>query len=602
MARRLLSPALKFLHESAVTAAPLTLIRGQESYLILQDPNDKIQRSILKIAGWVLGIIIVLVAGGIFGHKAYRDWQERRLVAQANALINEGNLKRASLDARRIVQVNPDSVPGCRIMARLAEITGSKTAIEWRRRVVDLQPNSAPDMIALGRAAVRFNDKAALEFVLGKLPEGAKTTAEYHAFAAELALSRNDPAGMEEHLREAVRLDPANQDNLLRLATVQAASSDNATHELGKQVLADLQKEPAFRRDATRRLLIDALRRHNFEEAITLGRQLDTLPDKAFADRLLLLSAFHGSASPEFSSFVQELKNSAASDPEQAAELLSWFNGNGMPAAAIAWAAQLPPETMTQKGVPIALADSYIAAADWEGMRRVVKTGNWGSIDFLRNALATRAAREMNDEPVAAAEWAEAIKKVSANPAQALTLAEVVQKWGWMNETIELFWLASKDPANGDAALQALYNHFSKSGATQDLYRVLLHRQEFLPSDRNIQNNVAQLSLLLNLNVERARKIARDLYESEPKNPVYASSYAFALHTKGDDKQALKILNTLTPEQLRQPDLAAYYGIVLAATGDHARAAEYLDLAEKAGLLPEERALVEKARRTLARR
>jgi hypothetical protein len=194
------------------------------------------------------------------------------------------------------------------------------------------------------------------------------------------------------------------------------------------------------------------------------------------------------------------------------------------------------------------------------------------------------------------------VQKVSALPKQALTLAEVVMKWGWRDEAIELLWLAGKDPMNGDEALQTLYSYFAKTGATQDLYRVLLHRQGLKPDDRGIQNNVAQLSLLLNLNVERAQKLARELHETEPSNAVYASTYAFALHAQGESKKAEKVMSALSPEQLRQPEIAAYYGIVLAGAGDHARAAEFLDLSEKGGLLPEERALVEKARRTLARR
>jgi predicted Zn-dependent protease len=231
-----------------------------------------------------------------------------------------------------------------------------------------------------------------------------------------------------------------------------------------------------------------------------------------------------------------------------------------------------------------------------------VKAGNWGSIDYLRSALAARASRELREESDAAAQWGEARQKVSNAPKQALTLAEVVQKWGWRDEAIELLWIAAKDPANGDDALQALYTYFAANKATQDLYRVLLHRQDLRPNDRAIQNNVAQLSLLLNLNVERANKIARDLHDSEPKNAVYASTYAYALHAAGDSKKAEKVLSTLTPEQLREPEIAAYYGIILAGAGEHGRAAEFLDLSEKAGLLPEERALVEKARRTLARR
>jgi hypothetical protein len=368
------------------------------------------------------------------------------------------------------------------------------------------------------------------------------------------------------------------------------------------QTLKELQQEPALRREATRRLLIAALRRSDFDQAVSLGRQLDAMPEKAFADRLLLLSALHGSADPGATPLLEELKTAAADNPENAAEMISWMNRSGMPIAAIGWASQLPPTTMAEKAVPVALSDAYISTGDWEGMRKLVRSGSWGSIDFLRNALGARAARELHDESDAAAQWSEAVQKVTTAPKQAVTLAEVVQKWGWRDQAIELLWVAAKDPANGDDALQALYNYFAKNGATQDLYRVLLHRQEIRPDDRRVQNNVAQLSLLLNLNVDRAQRTALELYQAEPKNPAYASTYAFALHTAGDSKKAEKIMSGLTTEQLHQPDIAAYYGVILAGTGDYARAAEFLDLGEKAGLLPEEKTLLEKARRTLARR
>ena len=147
-----------------------------------------------------------------------------------------------------------------------------------------------------------------------------------------------------------------------------------------------------------------------------------------------------------------------------------------------------------------------------------------------------------------------------------------------------------------------LYSYFAQQGATQDLYRVLLRREEFHPNDPVVQNNIAQLALLLNLNADRGFRLARDLHEREPKNPAYASTYAFGLHSRGDTKKALGVMNALPPEQLLQPEIAAYYGIILAAAGEHAKAGEYLDAGQKAGLLPEEKALVDKARRTLAQR
>ena len=65
----------------------------------------------------------------------------------------------------------------------------------------------------------------------------------------------------------------------------------------------------------------------------------------------------------------------------------------------------------------IALSDSFIAVKDWAGLQRLVNSGNWGTVDFLRNALAARALREQGNEPESAAQWNEAMKKIAADPA-----------------------------------------------------------------------------------------------------------------------------------------------------------------------------------------
>jgi hypothetical protein len=568
----------------------------------LTHPQNKIERSLIKILAWTFGVIVFLIVGGVLGYKQFHKWQERRLVAQANALIDQNDLKRASLDARRILQINPDSAAGCRIMARISEKAGARAALDWRRRAVELDPGNVSDLIALARAAIRFDDKQARDFALSKLPESAKSTTEYHALAADLATANRDESQTETHLREAVRLDPNNKDNQLRLAALQIGSNDAAARAEGRATLVALQNDAFVRRAATRHLTEDALRRGDFSEAVTLARQLDGYPEKTFEDRLLLLSALNGAIDSGFTPLLQEMQAAAAGNPDQTARLLSWLNDHQMPAAAISWASRLPPEMMTQKAVALALADSYIATRDWAGMQRLVKTGNWGAIDFLRNALAMRAAREQGNTADSEAQWNEALKKVNAAPKQALTLAEIVHKWGWQKEAIELLWIGAKDPGQGDDALRSLYSYYAKQGGTQDLYRVLMRREEFNPDDSDVKNNIAILSLLLNLNVERAQRLARDLHEREPKNAAYASTYAFALHTKGDTKKGLAVMNTLTTEQLHQPEIATYYGILLAAAGEHAKAAEYLDASEKAGLLPEEKALVDKARRMLAQR
>ncbi|MEP6937494.1 MAG: hypothetical protein ABI871_05435, partial [Chthoniobacterales bacterium] len=407
---------------------------------------------------------------------------------------------------------------------------------------------------------------------------------------------------MAHELSEAVRLEPRNMQYALRLATVQLGASDSVIREGALRTLRGLRGEAPVRREATRRLIEDGLRDKQTAGALTLARELDDLPEREFADRLLLLATMQAANDSGFVPLLQGVERAAEESAEQVAMLINWMNANQMPSEAIAWSGGPPATSLGNVLVAIALSDSYIATKNWSGMLRFVKTGNWGHIDFLRSALAARAERELGHEADSQTQWREALKKVNADPKQALRLAEIAEKWAWESERIELLWLAAKDPENGDQALETLYREFAKQGDTQGLYRVLLHREELHPQDRDIQNNVAQLSLLVNLNVDRARRLAHDLYEKEPKNAAYASTQAFALYTSGDARQALKVMKALRDEQLREPQIAAYFGIFLAANGEIARAAEFLDLGEAARLLPEEKALVAKARSALAAR
>ena len=578
----------------------MTLKQGRKLHPTLEHPHNKIERSILKVILWTIGLILLVSIGGAVGYRQFRAWQQRRLIAEANALVEQGDYRRASLDARRLFQINPESAEACRILARLSEKAGSRTALEWRRRVMELGVATPNDLILLARAAVRFDDRSTAEVAMSKLPESAKTSAEYHALLADIAFAQRDGVEMEHQLTEASRLEPANKDYAMRLAALRLGASDPDLRAKGKQTLVAMQNDPLLRREATRFLAEDALRNNTTLAALELARQLDSFPNKTFADRILLLSALDAAKDNGFAAFLEEMKTSSAEDPERVAALLTWLNMHKREAEAIAWSAMLAPGILGQKLVQIALSDSFVAARNWTGLQRLVNSGNWGTVDFLRSALHARALREMGNEQDFASQWNEALKKVAADPRQTMTLAETVEKWGWRAEAIELLWLVAKDPMKGDDALRALYGYFVKNNDAENLYRVLLHQSELHPDDRNVQNNFAQLSLLLNLNPDRGQKAARDVYEKDPKNPAYASTYAFALHVQGDTKKALKVLETLTPDQLHQPDIAAYYGIMLAAIGDP-RAGEFLDLGEKATLLPQEKALIEKARRALAR-
>jgi len=98
--------------------------------------------------------------------------------------------------------------------------------------------------------------------------------------------------------------------------------------------------------------------------------------------------------------------------------------------------------------------------------------------------------------------------------------------------------------------LRMLYDFYAGRRDTQELYRVLVHLEKVRPTIWPCATNLAQISLLLNLNADQAYRLAREVYEQEPKNPNYAATYAFSLHLQGDVKKALQALAAFSEAEL----------------------------------------------------
>ena len=177
-------------------------------------------------------------------------------------------------------------------------------------------------------------------------------------------------------------------------------------------------------------------------------------------------------------------------------------------------------------------------------------------------------------------------------------LIQPITEWGWEKEATDLLWALSKHPEKQKDAFVALYQHYAKTADTQGLYRVLVRLSELDSTNVNVQNNLAQVSLLLKANPDQARRAAANVYHAAPTNPAYITTFAYSLLTQGNAKEAVRIMSGLNQEQLSDPSISAYYGICLAANGDE-KARAYLDFGKQANLLPEEKALINKAYATL---
>jgi hypothetical protein len=561
----------------------------------METSHQRTERLYLKLLFGVLIAIVLLIAIFWGGHDLFVRWQERRLVRRALVALQNGDDATASLAARAVLQIKPNSAPAERIVAQLGEKGGNRAALDWRHKVLEVEPHSVPDILALARCALQFSEPTVAEQALSGISEEGKQQPDYHAVAASLAHVRKDDETSIHEWELAVQLAPNETAYQLQLATLQLHSANQDRHAAGKATLNKLREDPKQRAAATRALITDGVaRQESGQELVGLARELQGYPEATINDRLMFLDFIHQLDSPEFTGYLTNLEADVASKSAELGALLEWMSRNNLNLLALDYLKTVPRENLDKWPVPLSVAEIYERLKDWRRLEDITKSANWREGEFIRHAYLARALRAQDKLAAAEHEWAAATKAASTQSASTMALMHTTAEWKWEKEMEELLWSLTKSADKQKEAVQELYRYYERNGDTQGLYRVLARWEEIDPGDLNIQNNLAQVSLLLDANADDARRMAAELHQKAPSNPAYTATYAYSLLTKGNAKEAAKVMSSLTPEQLRDPAISAYYGIMLAAVHDE-KAREFLSAGQQALLLPEEKKLIDKA-------
>lgn len=561
----------------------------------LEASVEKTQRTFLKLLFGGLIALTLLIITSWGGHDLYVRWQERRLVRKAIGALQQQDLRSASLAARTALQIKPSSAAAARIAAEVYERSNDRAALDWRRKVVQLEPQSLDDKLAWARCALQFNDIEAAKTILRDVDENGKQAAGYHAVAALLAQTQHQDELARKEWTEAVRLAPNERRYLLQLGKAQLNAKDDADQKAGIAALDKLREDAQLRAEATRVLLNFAVTKQRpASEILKLAHDLAADAGATFTDRLAYVDFLHQANDAEFASVLAELEKRAADKPNELAPLLAWMAQNKLNLLALDYVKTLPEPVLQRWPVPAALADIYVRLNDWHKLDALVRTANWGDFDFLRHAFFARALQEQDDPAGREREWGAALKGARATAEGANVLMRTISEWRWQNEMVDVLWALSSQRDKQNEAFLTLYRYYANAGDTRGLYKVLARLYEVDSENRDVENNLAQISLLLHVDVDQARRLANDVYKAAPNNAAYATTYAYSLMRDGDVAAALRVMNSLTETQLRDPSISAYYGIVLAETGAQ-RAIDFLERGRAAALLPEEKEAVDKA-------
>jgi predicted Zn-dependent protease len=559
----------------------------------LEVSAEKRERLFIRLSLGILVALIAFIALCWAGRRGYVQWQERRLVLRGNIAYDKGDYRTASLAARTALNLKKDSVGAARILAEIGEQNGDRSAVEWRRTIAEIDPHSPNAAIEWAKSALVFHDLATANSALQRVAEQDRGTAPYHATVALLAQARRDDAAAEAELSKAVELAPDDPSYQLLLAVQRLHSADPARHAEGEKTLKRLMAVPQQRAPATRALIADGLqKRINGPDLVALAEQLQSYPDATLIDKMMYLDFMRQAGDPNFSSYLTKLEKAAANDPIALTQLLSWMSVHSLNLLALDFLRSLPPDTEKQWPAPMAVANIYLHLKEWPKLLACTKDP-WKQ-EFLRHAFISYALRGQEKDSAAQGEWAAAVREASDDSGKLISLLSLTADWRWEPESVDLLWELAKRPERQHEAITTLYQHYAKSNDTAGLHRVLLRLIALDPNNLNVQNNLAQISMLLGAQVEEARRSAADIYKKDSSNPAYVTTYAYAQLSQGNVKEAARAMNSLSEAQRADPSISAYYGLCLAAAKDP-KAREFLEVGKQANLLPEEKALVEAA-------
>lgn len=547
-----------------------------------------------------LSACILVAAIGVGSFLGYRVWRERHLVCQTESFLASGDSKSALLVARHLLELNPNSVAACRVMAETAEQAGRNEAISWRQRVVGLEPNLSRDQLSLAGTALRFGRLDLARKTLDRIEPAGRANVKYHQLAGTLALAERQPAVAETEFAAALQIDPENPQLALNYATIRLTSPDPATNEKARADLMRLCEQPSLRLECLRALASDALARHSRVAAEKWAAKLKAEKAASLSDLLLYLEATLGTPAAEAG--LVEAQARASESSATVAALLAWMNRHGLAQNALAWGLALPNKLQQTQPVPLAIAETYSFLQDWKGLEKWVDGKDWRDHECFRLAVHSHALHHLNvvDRPSKESEttWRAALKATKARPDLLAAIAQLAEGWGYTAEAEEAWWMIANGNENAKEALGALQKLYKSKPDTRGLLRVAKRALQLNPDDLVAANNCASLGLLLTTD-NSARRLATRLHTENPSNAIFRTTYAFALFRDGKTPDALKAMETLNEAQLHNPVVAAYYFVMLVENGNMERAHAFLSAANKAALLPEEQQLLTAATRKL---
>ncbi len=549
----------------------------------------------LRRGGWIsVAFVAILLAfgGSFFTYHAYCRWQGERAIREARSFLENNDAQNSILSLRTALRYCPHHFEALRAIASLLESAHSSEALAHRRTLMDVQPQLLEPKLAYARTALLLDRPEEAGKVLERVKGANRKTPQFLELRAEFFLARGRADLALEAYRELFEWHPENRRAQVKLTALELQSGLEQAHDAARAEMESLANDDEFGLIALRALTHDALRRQDHAAALSWSARACEMPRAEFSDRLQQLQALSAAKSAAYERGLIELERSALEHPEFTAQLGKWKLSAAGPQSAAMWLESAPGRLRREPAISLLLAECYSALARWSDLESLTSPSGWQEFEAVRLALLSRAQARQGNLKSSEQAWQLALAAAERQPThldRLLLIAKADKR-----DVRQVLWIiAEKDPRHISARKELYQAYWYEKNADGMLRMMELVLKEN-PGDRAARYNVASLLMATGRQIQRAGRLAQELYEDDPDALANTALYAFALSLLGNPKKGADMLDSRKDLERLSSEGTAYYTLVLSACGRVDEARRLLGRIDRELLVPELRASLDR--------
>ena len=219
------------------------MVPPSQAHMDRQSRTAVVVRSTIVVVVSV-GLIVTVVFWGRDLRDVYQDWRANGLVKQARALADEGNVLNAVLKAQEAYTMAPENTEAIRLNQQFLTLMKRQEAVYYSELLEKQGKATAEDVQTKVRALMNLNRTKEASDTLQNLMRKSPPTDATFKLAEDVWGGREHNDVVLDVLKDYCAKHPIDNESLLRLAKIQAASPATSEVAAGMASLWKLAENP----------------------------------------------------------------------------------------------------------------------------------------------------------------------------------------------------------------------------------------------------------------------------------------------------------------------------------------------------------------------